>query len=376
MLSLFSEPEEAVLIERPNRFVMIARDRTGAILRLHCPNPGKLTEFIIPGQKLLITRSTSPERLTDGTAVAVIHKGKTIFLYSAKANDIAGQLILPEIYPGRIIITEYTMGHSRFDFFIPPISKGKGILAEVKSCSLCEEKLAMFPDTATERGSRHVEELIEFHKIGYETEVIFVVSHKDAESFMPNPHTDTRFCLALHKARRIMPVRAVSVSTGSDGRVEIVNPELPIETAGAAALAEKNRGIYFLVIRLDNKTIITVNRIENPLLAPGWYIYAGSAKANLTQRIARHLRKRKKNHWHIDYLTRSASSVKAFPIATERDLECSLARDIADLADDKIIGFGSSDCRCSSHLFYFSENPLHNRGVVDLLFRYRHREFL
>ncbi|MFW6343729.1 MAG: DNA/RNA nuclease SfsA, partial [Sediminispirochaetaceae bacterium] len=352
----------------------------GVQLRGHCPNPGKLTEFLVPGQPLLIERHEKAERSTDCTVVAVEYKGKIIFLYSSKANDIAGTLVLPKLYPGRDIVPEWKVGSSRFDFLVRAESdldrNGSDLLVEVKSCSLSEYGVAMFPDTATARGSRHVEELIELVSEGRAAEVLFILSHRDTERFMPNPHTDPRFCLALHRARGLMPIRAVSVATDREGYVRVVDSNVPIETEMPAQLAKENRGIYMLVIRLDAPLEIPVPRIGSPVLKPGWYIYVGSAKANLQQRIARHLRKRKNLHWHIDYLLRGSTNVKAFPIRTAEDLECRFARDLLPLASSKVEGFGSSDCGCNSHLFYFFEDPLYKREVLDLLFFYRHKVFI
>ncbi|MCF7915280.1 MAG: DNA/RNA nuclease SfsA [Spirochaetaceae bacterium] len=372
-LQIFSHPEPAWLMYRPNRFVMIVRDKDGVQLRAHCPNPGKLTEFLLPGQPLLIERHRKPERSTDCTAVAVEYKGKIIFLYSSKANDIAGSLVLPGLHPRQKIVPEWTVGRSRFDFLVRGASE---LLVEVKSCSLSEYGVAMFPDTATARGSRHVEELIELSTQGRAAEVLFILSHEDTQRFMPNAHTDPLFCRALHRARELMPVRAVSVATDRQGYVRVVDDNIPIDTETPDALAKANSGVYLLVIRLDVPTIMPLPRIGSPELQPGWYIYVGSAKTNLQQRIARHLRKRKKLHWHIDYLLQQSSSVKAFPIRTAADLECTLARDISKTAAAEVDGFGCSDCRCNSHLFFFPENPLHNRELLEVLFYYRHVGFM
>jgi len=372
-LNLFDSPEPAYLLERPNRFVMMVRDAAGKVLKAHCPNPGKLTEFLIPGQKLLIQRHSQKERSTACTVVAVCYKGKTIFLYSSKANSIAKELILPELYPESTIISEWSIDHSRFDFRIesdPPT------LVEVKSCSLVEHQLGMFPDTATQRGSRHIEELIELAKGGYQAEILFVISHHDARSFMPNPHTDPAFCSHLHRAAGHMQLRAVSVDTTAQGCVHIVDSAVPIETETPAKLAEGNQGVYLLVMQLETAMQVPVPRIGSPLLPAGWYIYVGSAKQHLQQRIARHLRKRKQKHWHIDHATAAASLIKAFPIRTAADLECELAQDISALSSAVIHRFGSSDCSCEAHLFHFSQNPLHLRSVLEVLFRYRHVEFL
>jgi sugar fermentation stimulation protein A len=105
----------------------------------------------------------------------------------------------------------------------------------------------------------------------------------------------------------------------------------------------------------------------------GWYVYAGSARKNLSQRINRHLRKvRKQRHWHVDYLTPCAGKLKALPILSYRNLECDLAADLEELGGKPVPGFGCSDCHCGSHLYYFAKAPMGNRDFVAMLLRYRH----
>jgi sugar fermentation stimulation protein A len=376
-VQLFSDPEEALFVTRPNRFIMMVRDRKGKLLKAHCPNPGKLTEFLVPGQVLLIERHRSPERRTDCTAVAVQYKGKIIPLYASKANEVVKHLILPELHPGSFIVPEFRIGRSRFDFLArKEAAETSDTIVEVKSCSLCEHGLAMFPDAATVRGSRHVEELLALSDQGYKGEVIFVVSHEDASLFMPNPHTDPLFCRTLHRARKKLNIRVVSAATDKHGFMRIIDRNIPVDTDTPELLAEQNRGVYLLLAELKKPLGIPVPGIGNPVLDPGWYIYAGSAKTNLRQRVARHLRKKKKTHWHIDHLTRKCAGLTAFPVLTHKDLECPLAGDISQTADTAIEGFGCSDCSCSSHLFYFQENPLHKRQFLETLFLYRHQRFL
>jgi sugar fermentation stimulation protein A len=95
----------------------------------------------------------------------------------------------------------------------------------------------------------------------------------------------------------------------------------------------------------------------------------------LKSRTARHLRKGRKNlRWHIDYLTALPVKRKVIPIYTAENIECELAASAgAALSPDmKVIpGFGSSDCRCRSHLIYTKANPLLDQAFVDMLFRYR-----
>ena len=107
---------------------------------------------------------------------------------------------------------------------------------------------------------------------------------------------------------------------------------------------------------------------------PGWYVYAGSGRRNLSARIARHQRRRKKFHWHIDFLLACVEpgDITSLPVRSRHDLECALAREVATLAEEAVPDFGCSDCSCSSHLFRFARDPLADRRFLDLLLHYRH----
>ena len=116
---------------------------------------------------------------------------------------------------------------------------------------------------------------------------------------------------------------------------------------------------------------MTVGKLGKRSFAPGYWIYVGSAMANLKARLDRHLRLRKKHHWHIDYLRQVASEVRTIPIRASRRLECPIAADMACIAQPGPTGFGSSDCSCPTHLFHLPEQPLHSRAFHALLARYR-----
>ncbi|UCC69821.1 MAG: GIY-YIG nuclease family protein [Armatimonadota bacterium] len=87
----------------------------------------------------------------------------------------------------------------------------------------------------------------------------------------------------------------------------------------------------------------------------GYYVYTGSAMNGLGSRLARHRRRRKKLHWHIDYLLRRAKLVGAVAMPRKRKVECARNRRILRMQGGKVVapGFGSSDCRCRTHLVYF-----------------------
>lgn len=116
-------------------------------------------------------------------------------------------------------------------------------------------------------------------------------------------------------------------------------------------------GVYALLIRVPRRETIRVGRLGPVELARGVYIYVGSALNSLEGRIARHLRRKKRTHWHIDYLLRT-TGVKVAGVAIRhatRRLECEMSRKVQKGAFSCIHGFGCSDCKCNSHLHYLRD---------------------
>jgi len=116
-----------------------------------------------------------------------------------------------------------------------------------------------------------------------------------------------------------------------------------------------DKGTYILAIKLDKAANITVGKLGRFTFPAGRYLYFGSAMNGLNARISRHLRKDKKLHWHIDYLLRKAAIVDVWSVEKEERLECELCQEAMKFpgATIPVKGFGSSDCRCESHLLYF-----------------------
>lgn len=118
------------------------------------------------------------------------------------------------------------------------------------------------------------------------------------------------------------------------------------------------KGDYLLLIRLSTAREITVGRLGTINFKPGGYVYVGSALGGLKNRIERHLRKERKFHWHIDYLLEYAHVDNILTIVTDKSLECDLA-EFLGRHFDSVPHFGSSDCKCKSHLFY-------SRNITEL----------
>ena len=118
--------------------------------------------------------------------------------------------------------------------------------------------------------------------------------------------------------------------------------------------------LYQLIILLSKPKTIGVGKLGLFSFPAGYYVYTGSAKNELNARIARHIRGRKKMHWHIDFLLRYGRIVKVNRYQNTNLYECNLNQRTENKHGSKIIAprFGSSDCNCRSHLIYF-EKPRH-----------------
>lgn len=113
------------------------------------------------------------------------------------------------------------------------------------------------------------------------------------------------------------------------------------------------RGIYVLIISVNNPITVKVGALGNLFFQEGFYAYVGSAQNNLELRVKRHLKRNKKKFWHIDYLLTEKTAAVKQVLFTDGDKkqECQ----IANLINQKAIainGFGCSDCKCTAHLFY------------------------
>ena len=122
--------------------------------------------------------------------------------------------------------------------------------------------------------------------------------------------------------------------------------------------AYKDQGVYCLIMILPDPADLKIGARGTCRFPPGYYCYVGSAHANLAKRLARHQSREKKLRWHIDYLLQRARIIDMEIILTSRRLECEFSRAVARQAGPVVMpGFGSSDCRCLTHLHHFRFHP-------------------
>ena len=368
----FQNHREALFKARPNRFLITAQDGD-ELLACHCPNPGRLLEYLFAGEKLILEKRTGPgPGKTQWTAAGIYHGRWTAPLFCARANHAAARLILRRIIPNLADIrAEYPIGASRFDFLCVDRA-GARHLVEVKACSLIEHGVAMFPDAPSARAVKHLAELEHLSRAGYYCHALFVIVHGEPRCFMPNIHTDPAFALGLRRFHEQGGrIHASLIHCDQQGNATLVEPEVPIDLS-PCVLVDQDRGSYLMVLEIPQARRVEVGALGEIDFRAGWYIYAGSAQKGLSPRMSRHTRRvRKRRHWHIDYLTQYAVAITPLPIRSYRNLECDLARDMAALGARPIHRFGSSDCACESHLFYVPFPPLEHKGFVDTLLFYR-----
>lgn len=362
---------EALFLERLNRFVVKINIK-GREELAYLPNPGRLWELLIPGRILLLSKNKRGNY--PYVVIACMHEDFPVLLHTHLTNNYVADLIqegkIPTLKDYTLLKKEPKVEDGRLDFLLENTRSGKKLYLEVKTCTLFGKKIAMFPDAETKRGTRHLFELLKLKDKGYEVACFFVVMSPKVKYFLPAYHIDFDFTKAFIECFSKIKFEAISVqfSPNLEKIKEIKNLIIPLEFLKKEF---ENSGVYLLILHLEKDKLINIGNLGEFQFKRGFYIYVGSGKKNLKERVKRHMRKDKKKRWHIDYFLEKTHLLKAVTIVNPEDLECSLAKDLIPIANNFIPHFGSSDCKCPSHLFYFRENPLYLESFLNLLNYYR-----
>jgi len=198
----YREVVTAEFIERPNRFIAYV-NLHGERTKVHVKNTGRCRELLKDHTKVYLEKSDSKTRATAYDLVAVDKDGRLVNMDSNAPNKVAGEWLRAGGLYGDVSLVrpEKTFGNSRFDFYVESLS-GKRAFIEVKGVTLEREGAAAVPDAPSERALKHVEELIEARRQGYEAYLLFVVQMKGINFVEPNWDTQPAFGEALKKARR------------------------------------------------------------------------------------------------------------------------------------------------------------------------------
>jgi len=130
------------------------------------------------------------------------------------------------------------------------------------------------------------------------------------------------------------------------------------------------KGVYVLVVSVAKDIKVNIGALGSVFFERGLYAYVGSAQTSLEKRIERHLRKAKKNFWHIDYLLDddAVRVVKVFCKEAEKSEECRIARKLSEKGI-AVKNFGCSDCGCVSHLFRIDDYGFLRDFMSDMRLR-------
>jgi len=187
--------------ERPNRFLALVKVED-TVLPSFLPNPGRMHELLTPGTEVILREMLKENRKTSYDLIGVFYNGQMVSVDSRAPNKLVLEALknrdIKELSECNTIKPEHSYGHTRFDFFLA--NEHKRCLLEVKSCTLVKDGVAMFPDAETERGRRHVKDLVKATKEGYRACVLFIVQRTDAHVFAPNDETDPEFGKVLRDA--------------------------------------------------------------------------------------------------------------------------------------------------------------------------------
>lgn len=196
----------AEFISRPNRFIAKVLIN-GSEETVHVKNTGRCRELLTEGCTVYLEESDNLSRKTkyDLVAVEKLRSGKPPLLVNMDSqipNSAAEEWLRKgELFSTQAVIRrEFTYGESRFDFRIE--DGGKVSFLEVKGVTLENDGTASFPDAPTERGVKHIHELIRAHKEGFGAYILFVVQMKEIRELRPNDATHRAFGDALRLAER------------------------------------------------------------------------------------------------------------------------------------------------------------------------------
>lgn len=189
---------QAKFIDRPNRFIAHV-DLNGIVETVHVKNTGRCKELLIKGVTVILEESDNESRKTKYDLIAVYKENFGLINIDSQApNKVAKEWLESKDYT--YIKPEYTYGNSRIDFYME--KDDRKYLMEVKGCTLERDGIGYFPDAPTERGIKHIYELIKAKEDGYEVSLAFVIQMEGVNEVLPNIETHPEFGVAIDDAKK------------------------------------------------------------------------------------------------------------------------------------------------------------------------------
>ncbi len=192
---------KGIFKNRPNRFIAEV-EVDGEIEIAHVPNTGRCRELLVEDAVVWLKPSDNPNRKTKFSLHFVENKGVLVSLFSQEANKIVYDAIVDgkirELSGYDYHQREKTVDNSRIDIYLA--NHEDDCYVEVKGVTLIVDGEARFPDAPTERGAKHLKELIKLKKEGKRCVVFFLIQHPIGKFFRPNWDNDPVFSQTLNEA--------------------------------------------------------------------------------------------------------------------------------------------------------------------------------
>lgn len=195
--------KRAIFLRRPNRFQAYVILEGEEIL-VYVPNTGRCKEILIQGCIVLLRKGVTPNRKTPYDLIAAYKGDILINIDSQIPNKVVEEALnnkkIDKLVKFNNIMREKTFGKSRFDFKLQD-EKENTYYLEIKGVTLEFNGETKFPDAPTERGRKHILELIEVKKLGMGAGILFLIQIEGVTKFYPNDETDPKFGDALRLAK-------------------------------------------------------------------------------------------------------------------------------------------------------------------------------
>jgi sugar fermentation stimulation protein A len=208
-LYCYPNSTQGTLVKRYKRFFADIELDSGEIITAHCPNTGPMSGVCEVGSRVLLSHNPSPKRKLAYTweAIEVMgHQQKPIWvgvntnLPNRVVKELLTQRLLTDLEPYETVRSEVKYGtNSRVDFLLEGTSSGKPIYVEVKNTTWSDGPLAKFPDTVTDRGQKHLREMMAVMPQA-QAVMLYFINRSDCDYFAPGDDRDPAYGQLLRQA--------------------------------------------------------------------------------------------------------------------------------------------------------------------------------
>ncbi len=191
-----------ILLRRYKRFLADVQLSDGTRVTAHCPDPGSMKTIAQAGRPVALSRSDNRARKLPFTWEMVQIDGTWVGIHTNRTNALIDTAlraeVIPELVSLQTIEREVSVGASRLDFRLS--GNGESCYVEVKTVTMCDGTTAMFPDSVTTRGQKHLRELVALRAAGHRAVALFCVNRADCSRFTPADAIDPLYGELLREA--------------------------------------------------------------------------------------------------------------------------------------------------------------------------------